>query len=189
MRLAALFQIQCARPRHTGHLTPHLGLCDNALPATRIAIAPHSNLGNFAPIMPSLLSKHNVRVGKDREFTWWSQDVAQFRAERDKKVISLNEAERRVERDREDAKRKQRAAERKALGLMTAKADDDDGLQANERNVAQQVAAEAAAKNRPDPLLRESAAILADAITLLTGNAKLAAQVLPVTHQATVWSD
>ena len=163
---------------------------DNALPATtRIAIAPHTNLGNFAPIVPSLLSKHNVRVAKDREFTWWSQDVAQFRAERDKKVISLNETERRIEREREDAKRKQRQAERKALGLMTAKADDDDGLQASERNVAQQVAAEAAAKNRPDPLLRETAAILADAIIVLTGNAKLAAQVLPVTHQATVWSD
>ena len=162
---------------------------DNALPATRIAIAPHSNLGNFAPIMPSLLAKHNLRAGKDREFSWWSQDVAQFRAERDRKVISLNEAERRVERDSEDAKRKQREAERKTLGLVTAKADDDDGLQADERNVSLQVAAEAAAKKRPDPLLRETAAILADAITVLSGNAKLAALVLPVTHQATVWSD
>ena len=162
---------------------------DNALPATKIAVAPHSNLGNFAPIMPTLLADHNQRVAKDREFMWWSQDVAQFRAERDKKVISLNEADRRIERDRDEAKRKQREAERKALGLMVAKADDDDGLQADERNVAQQVAAEAAAKTRPDPLLRETAAILADAINLLTGNSKLANQVMPVTHQATVWSD
>jgi len=161
---------------------------DNALPATRIAIAPHSNLGNFAPIMPALLAKHNARVAKDREFSWWSQDVAQFRTERDKKVISLNENERRIERDRDEAKRKQREAERKASGLATAKANDDDGLQADERNVAQQVAAEAAAKSRPDPLLRETAAILADAIGLLTGSAKLTAQVMPLTHQATVWS-
>ena len=162
---------------------------DNALPATKIAMAPHSNLGNFAPILPTLVSDHNARVAKDREFIWWSQDVAQFRAEREKKVISLNEAERRAERDRDDAKRKEREAQRKALGLATAKGNDDDGLQADERNVAQQVAAEAAAKNRPDPLLRETAAILSDAITLLSGNAKLAAQVMPVTHQALVWSD
>ena len=74
------------------------------------------------------------------------------------------------------------------MGLVTGKANDDDGLQADERNVAQQVAAEAAAKNRPDPLLRETAAILADAIGLLTGSAKLTAQVMPLTHQATVWS-
>jgi carboxyl-terminal processing protease len=162
---------------------------DNALPATKIAIAPHTNLGNFAPIMPTLMAKHNARVSKDREFTWWSQDVAQFRTERDKKLISLNEGERRAERQRDDAKRKARAAERKALGLVDPKADDDDGLQANERNVADQVAAEAAAKNRPDPLLRETAAILSDAITTLSGNATLAAQVLPISHQAKIWSD
>ena len=60
---------------------------------------------------------------------------------------------------------------------------------ANERNVAKQVAAEEAAKKRPDPLLRETAAILADAITMLTGNAKLAAQVLPATRQPGIWSD
>jgi carboxyl-terminal processing protease len=162
---------------------------DNALPASKIAMAPHSNLGNFGPIVPTLLADHNARVAKDKEFSWWSQDVAQFRAERDKKVISLNETDRRVERDKAEAKRKARQAERKALGLMVAKTDDDDGLQADERNVSQQVAAEAAAKNRPDPLLRETAAILADAISLLSGNAKLAAQVMPITHQATVWSD
>jgi len=44
-----------------------------------------------------------------------------------------------------------------------------------------------AAKKRPDPLLRETAAILADAITLLSGNSKLAAQVLPASR-GTAWS-
>ena len=163
---------------------------DNALPATRIQTAPHSNLGNFKPIVPRLLSQHNTRVAADREFSWWAQDVAQFKAERERKVISLNEADRRIERDRDLAKRKQRSAERKALGLvLPGGPEDDDGLQADERNVAQQVAAEAAAKNRPDPLLRETAALLADAISALSADAKLAALVMPVTNQATVWSD
>jgi carboxyl-terminal processing protease len=163
---------------------------DNALPATHIGAAPHQMLGNFAPILPRLQVMHEARAGKDREYQWWAQDVAQFRSEHDKKLISLNEADRRAERDRMEALRKQRDAQRKALGLASTDDDSskDDGLQADERNVATQVAAEEAAKKRPDPLLRESSAILADAITLLAGSPQLAAQVLPVTKQALVWS-
>lgn len=163
---------------------------DNALPASKIAVAPHASLGNFAPILPILIQHHKLRAAKDVEFGWRAQDVAEFRAQREKKVISLNEAERRAERDRDLAKREQRNAERKALGLTEPGGqNDDDGLQANERSVQEQVAAEEAAKNRPDPLLKETAAILSDAITILGADAKLASLVLPVTHQATVWSD
>jgi len=152
-------------------------------------MAPHSNLGNFALLVPTLVSRHNARVSKDKEFSWWAQDVAQFRAERDRKLISLNEADRRAEREKDEAKRKQRAAERKAMGIEVDSPDDDDGLQAGERNVAKQVAAEEAAKKRPDPLLKETAAILSDAITLLSGDSKLAAQVLPASHSAKDWSE
>jgi carboxyl-terminal processing protease len=162
---------------------------DNALPASSIPVAEHTNLGNFDPLLPVLMRNHKARVATDREFGWWSQDVAEFRANREKKTISLNEAERRAERDADEAKRKQRAAERKALGLADARNDNDDGLQADERKVADQVAAEEARKNRPDPLLRESAAILSDAITLLDGNPRLAAQVLPRGRRTGVWSD
>ncbi|HMB57685.1 MAG TPA: carboxy terminal-processing peptidase, partial [Arenimonas sp.] len=163
---------------------------DNALPATHIAKTAHVQLGNFAPITARLIAMHNARAAKDPEYRWWADDVAQFRAERDKKMISLNEADRRAERDRIEADRKQRESERKALGLTDASGNDkDDGLQADERNVAQQVAQEEAAKKRPDPLLREASAILADAINLLSGSPQLTAQVLPVTHQATVWSE
>ena len=163
---------------------------DNALPATRIPRAPYAMLGNFAPITARLTAQHNARVLKDKEYQWWATDVSKFRAERLKKVISLNEADRRAERDADAAQRKQREADRKAMGLAALDGDDkDDGLQADERNVNQQVAREAAAKKRPDPLLRETSAILADAINLLNGSPALVAQVLPATRQATVWSD
>ena len=164
---------------------------DNALPATHIGAAAHEVLGNFAPILPRLLAQHQTRAASDREYQWWAQDVAQFRAERDKKLISLNEADRRAERNRLEALHKQRDAQRKALGLATTDAsrDRDDGLQAGERNVALELADEEAAKKRPDPLLRESAAILADTITLLMNNPALAAQVLPATKKALVWAD
>ena len=160
---------------------------DNALPATHIEPANHENVGNFAPILPTLISHHNARVATDKEFGWWSQDVAEFRAQREKKTISLNEADRRAERDADEAKKKARAAERKTLGLADARSDDDDGLQADERNVGQQVAAEEERKKHTDPLVRETGAILSDAITLLSADPRMAAQVLPVSHQATVW--
>ena len=163
---------------------------DNALPATRIAQAAHANVGNFTTLGPQLKARHKARVAKDAEFGWWAQDVATFRADREKKTLSLNETVRRAERDRMEAQRKQREAERKAAGLAgDALAQADDGLTAGERSVADQAADEAAAKNRPDPLLRESAAILADALDLLTGDRALTAQVLPVTRQPTIWAE
>lgn len=164
---------------------------DNALPATRIAMAPHGNVGNLAMLTPQLVANHEARVAKDREFKWWSEDVARFRSERDKKQVSLNEDVRRAERDRLEAERKQRRAERIAAGQEVDEdaALVDDGLAYNERSVIDQAAEEEAAKNGPDPLLRESAAILADALDLLSADGQLTAQVLPVTRQPTIWAE
>jgi carboxyl-terminal processing protease len=164
---------------------------DNALPWTRIAAVPHVRYGNFAPILPQLDALHEARVAKDKEFQWWSQDVAEFRAEQAKKYVSLNEAERRSERDKQEAKRVQRQAARKALGLDADPLADvmsDDGLQVGERDVAADAARQKLAEQRPDPLLHESAAILADATGLLVQDQKLTAQVLPETKVATHWA-
>ncbi len=68
---------------------------DNALPWTRIAAVPHIRYGNFEPLVPQLESLHATRVAGDKEFQWWTEDVARFREESEKKWISLNEAERR----------------------------------------------------------------------------------------------
>ncbi|MFO1453814.1 MAG: carboxy terminal-processing peptidase [Lysobacterales bacterium] len=165
----------------------------NALPWTRIAAASHLRYGNFAPLLAQLDALHQARSAKDVEYQWWADDVRKFREETAKKSISLNEAERRAERDKFDAQRQQRAEERKRLGinqdpLLESRADD--GLAADERNVADSVAREEAAKKQTDPLLRESAAILGDAIGMLGKDAKLAAQVLPATHNAAGhWAD
>ncbi len=164
---------------------------DNALPWTRIAAVPHTQYGNFATLLPQLDALHDGRVASDREFQWWSQDVAEFRAEQEKKYVSLNEAERRADRDRQATKRQQRQEERSRLGLALdplAEQSSDDGLQASERNVALDAAREKAAEARPDPLLRESAAILADAVRLLNGDRQMAAQVLPGSTSPGQWA-
>ena len=165
---------------------------DNALPWTRIAPVPHTQYGNFAPLLPRLQALHAARIATDKEFQWWSEDVAQFRAEAARKYVSLNEAERRAERERQEAQRKQRQAERKALGLaLDPLADDaaDDGLGANERDIVKDAAREKLAEKRPDPLLRESAAILADAIDVLGEDRVLSAQVLPESTAPGSWAD
>jgi len=164
---------------------------DNALPWTRIAAVPHTQYGDFAPLLPRLEQLHETRVATDKEFVWWAEDIAEFRAEREKKYVSLNFEERRAERDRQTEKRQVRQEERRALGLdldPLADDSDDDGLQASERAIAQQNRLEKAAEERPDPLLRESAAILADAVRLLNADRDLSATVLPVSTAPGRWA-
>ena len=165
---------------------------DNALPWTRIAPVPHTRYGNFTPMLAQLDARHDARVRANKEFQWWAQDVAEFRADREKGYVSLNEAERRAERDADTAKRKHRQEVRKELGLKPdplAAVVVDDGLQANERNVVEDARREKLAEERPDPLLHEAAMILADATALLAGDQKLAAQVLTETGRAQHWAE
>ncbi|MET1024043.1 MAG: carboxy terminal-processing peptidase [Pseudoxanthomonas sp.] len=165
---------------------------ENALPWTKIAAVPHTQYGNFAPLLPKLETLHESRVKSDKEYSWWTEDVAQFRAEAAKKYVSLNETERRAERDKQEAQRKQRQEERKALGLpLDPLAGDlsDDGLGASERDIVKDAARDKLADKRPDPLLHESAAILGDAIEVLGQDNKLSAQVLPESTKPSSWAD
>jgi len=165
---------------------------DNALPWTRIAAVPHTQYGNFAPLLPKLETRHASRIASDKEFVWWNEDVKQFREEKAKKYISLNEAERRTERERQETQRKERQAIRKELGLALdplAEDSSDDGLTGNERDIVKDAAREKAAEKRPDPLLRESASILADAVNLLEADRPLSAQVLPQSTAVGRWAD
>lgn len=162
---------------------------ENALPWTRIRPAAHAVLGNFAPLLAALRERHAERADKDPEFRWWREDLAEVKAQREKKTLSLNLAERRAERDRLDARRKARLEARKAAGIdILPDSGPDDGLQADERDVATQVAREKALEDRPDALVRESAAILADAIDLLGSDQQLAASVHPTVPMGR-WAD
>jgi carboxyl-terminal processing protease len=153
---------------------------DNALPWTRIDAAEYRAEADFSPLLPLLQNRHETRAAADPEFRWWSEDVAEYRKQRALTSISLNEATRRAERETQDARRKQRDAERKASGLDESdEAQTDDGLQADERDVAADVAREERDEDKPDALLRESAAVLADAIDLLSTDRALAARVHP----------
>jgi carboxyl-terminal processing protease len=58
-------------------------------------------------------------------------------------------------------------------------ARQDDGLQADERNLAAELAAEKAAKNAKDVLLQEAAHVLADESAMLKTDTRMASRTMP----------
>ena len=161
---------------------------DNALPWTSIAPLPHDHLADFEALKPLLTSRHQQRSEQDAELRWLKEDIERYREQRDRKTLSLNFETRRAERDELAARRKARVAEREALGQAI---DEDallvdDGLQANERDLKEQLKREEAVDDeKPDALLREAVNVLVDAIDLLSSDRKLAAQVYPDKANAT----
>jgi len=156
---------------------------DNALPWSSVEPARYVTQADFKPLLPLLETRHEARIKQDQEFSWWIEDVAEYRRERAEKSISLNEDVRRAERARHEARRKARKEVRKAKGLAdlaAAATVGDDGLQPDERDVVAEVEREKKdEEDGPDVLAREAAHILADAIDLLRTDRLLAARVLP----------
>ena len=119
----------------------------NALPWDKIAAAPFSPVGDFAAMIPDLEKQHEARIAKDPEFKYIEQDIAIYQQEKQRKTVSLNEADRRKERDDLDAKALQRTNERLArMGRPAIKklSDLPSGIEF------------------PDGYLQEAAAITAD---------------------------
>jgi len=146
---------------------------DNALPWTQIKAADYAPAGDLTTIVPMLIVSHDVRMNKDKDFQYLREDIVEFNTQRKKNLISLNEAERRKEREVQEASVKSREKDGKSASVQ------DDGLQSNERNLDADLAMESARKNAKDILLNEAANILSDEVALLKANAKLAATVLP----------
>ena len=164
---------------------------DNALPWVQIKAADYAPAGDLRGLLPLLLARHEARVKKDSDFQYLQDDIAEFKLQRQKNLISLNETVRRKERDAQEERLKLRESRRdagrdslenaidKAAAPATGGARQDDGLQADERNLANELAAEKARKNANDVLLNEAVHILGDEVGILKTNASLAAQVRP----------
>ena len=105
--------------------------------------------------------------------------------------MSLNEAERRRERDAQEARQKlcdlrtdSTDKSRKVSTVQKAssrvrKAFRDDGLQADERNLATELAEEKARKNTKDVLLDEAVHIISDQVGLIRSGTKGVAEAKP----------
>lgn len=165
---------------------------DNALPWVQIKAADYSPAGDLKGLLPILLTLHEARVKSDKDFQYLQQDLAELKLQRSKNLVSLNEVDRRKERDAQEARRRSRdrqgehgkVAQSGAAGKasVAGKSGDlrDDGLQANERNLAKELAAEKEQKDAKDVFLIEAAHILSDELGVLKADVKLAARVKPV---------
>ncbi|MFC3095774.1 carboxy terminal-processing peptidase [Alteromonas sediminis] len=87
---------------------------ENALPWDKIERANYTTFGETTSTLDVLAAKHQARTMKDPEFGYIFQDIARYNEEKDKKFVSLVEAERLEEQDRNEKERLQRANERLA---------------------------------------------------------------------------
>ncbi|WP_028747934.1 carboxy terminal-processing peptidase [Rhizobium mesoamericanum] len=137
---------------------------DNALPWAQIKPANYEPDGAVATLLPELQSRHDARTKINPDFQGLLSDIADLKAQREKGVVSLNEAERRKEAAARERRMKSRA--------QVSDGEDpggDDGLQANERSLSSEIAIENARKKAKDVLLDEATAILADEADLQEG--------------------
>ena len=153
---------------------------DNALPWTSIKAIDYAPVGDVKAQVPVLLALHENRVRRDKDFQNLQEDIARMQELRKSNVISLNEVARRKEREMQE---KRLAAMQGATGAGAAQAAAsalaDDGLQANERNLIKDLAAEKTRASIKDVLLNEAVRMMADAVALIRGKAQMAANPPP----------
>ncbi len=135
----------------------------NALPWSQIKSANYKPAGNLVSIIPALKTDHDARVAEDKDFQYLVKDIADVNAERKKNSISLNYAERQKQRDEKEALAKSREDSTKPDVAERL----DDGLQANERNLKDDLALEQANKATKDILLTEAVNIMSDEIGVI----------------------
>ena len=160
---------------------------DNALPWTQISAANYTPLSDIAGMLPLLQSRHASRVAKDKDFQYLLEDIAEIKAQRKRPVISLNEAERRKERDTQEQRLKTRTdaettaggKSKKTPGSKTAVFKEDalqeSDLARGERALDDEFA-EAPRKDAKDLWLKEATRILSDEIEIIKISPKLAAR-------------
>jgi carboxyl-terminal processing protease len=155
---------------------------DNALPWLQVKPASYAPAADLKTLLPELQTRHDARVKNDSDFQYLQEDVAEFKRQRQQSVISLNEVERRKERAAQESRLLKRDALTKVgseqqPGLAKNRPDRDDGLQAGERTLAAELAAEKARKGAKDTLLNEAAHIAGDEAGLLNAKAKFVARI------------
>ncbi|MFC2133045.1 carboxy terminal-processing peptidase [Bacteroidota bacterium] len=154
--------------RITGGTTQHLGVVPDILYP---AAVPHEEFGesskpsalpwdkiepvkfdiydDLSDIIPVLQEEHAERIAQNQEFQFLMEDYAAMRERRSKKSFSLNEEQRKLEREESEAQRKAREESRQNLAGIELEGQEEVAL--NNLNI-------------DDPLLEEGGHILANLI-------------------------
>ena len=142
---------------------------DNALPWMQIKAADYTSFKDMKSLIPALAARADVREKNNKGFLCQKEAIAEYERQLAKNQVTLNEAERRQEKTAQEA----RQADCDEPPTKTARTKpnpsknrSDDGLQADERSLATELADEASRKEAKDVFLEEAAQILADSIPL-----------------------
>ena len=158
---------------------------DNALPWTQIKAADYKPEGNLTGILPKLIVNHNKRISRDRDFGYLQEDIAEVNKLRRTNLISLNEADRRKERDAQESREKSREKDTgnngsdKTSAAALNRTFRDDGMLSSERDLSDDLAIEKENKNAKDILLNEAAHVVSDEAALLNTDKRLEASISP----------
>jgi len=151
--------------------TEHFGESsyENALPWMQIKPTDYRAANDKHDILPRLQQRHDLRVAKDKDYQNLLEDIGEYNQRRNKDEVSLNEAERRKERDALEAKLKSREkeggaeAEKPSTHPDVAPVIDAGGDGDNDGDEAQKKQD----KKSKDALLYEAAYTLGDQVELL----------------------
>ncbi len=99
---------------------------DNALPWDKIVRAQYRTVDDLGQTISFLQERHQGRTQQEPEFAYIYDDIARYKAEKDRTTISLSEKARIKEREENEARALARANERlKRLGLEQVASLDD----------------------------------------------------------------
>ena len=144
---------------------------DNALPWMQIRATDYhpSTATDMHDILPVLQQRHDQRVANNKDYQNLLEDIVELNLQRKKNQISLNEAERRHERDTLEAKLKSRQKENGSEAEKPTSNPDVTPLidASTDLDKESDEAQKKQAKKSKDALLYEAAYTLADQIDLL----------------------
>jgi len=108
-------------PEDTGE-----SLAKNALPWDNIKSAKYNKVDDLQSDIEKLMLEHQQRIKKEVEFNYLASDIDEYRLDKDKKTISLDEKARVAERKTKEAENLIRTNQRlKRAGLKEVKSLDD----------------------------------------------------------------
>ncbi|MBV2129806.1 carboxy terminal-processing peptidase [Arsukibacterium indicum] len=119
----------------------------HALPWDSIPPANYASVNDIQELVPVLLEKHQRRIGKEKEFAYLLSDISDYQQRQEEKTVSLKEAVRISERDKDKAEQLARLNERLVRFELEKVESVDDAPELI---------------NELDPFLEEAASITAD---------------------------
>ncbi|HEX7342530.1 MAG TPA: carboxy terminal-processing peptidase [Rhodanobacteraceae bacterium] len=155
---------------------------DNALPWTHIQPAKYQPVANLKPLIPILRKDFEAHAAKSSSWKLLVDELAVYRKNRSRTVVSLNYAKRKALRKHYEAVQKSFDARQKAIdgdAMDTIALKLGNGPRSGMHDAQKLSGKTGKPKKVEDVMLDETAHILADEVGLIDTDRTLAAEVLP----------